>query len=190
MLDHSPKINHYQQNTYPFLLSQEGTGRGTTNGLFKGKRYFKCDSECGVFVSLEKLRLCDATDESLFVKVKNKIVEGISNVFMSPVEQANEETVSEKQDKRVVYKEHDRVWVFINDKPCAGNIRYIGRVPGYDEIFAGIEMVSTVYFEMICHVRSMDFILIFHFILRIVITINRQQLNICYKDFILCGFVL
>ena len=173
-----------------YLLLQEGTSRGTTNGLFKGKRYFRCDSECGVFASLEKLRLCDATDESLFVKVKNKIVEDFPNLI-SPVEQPNEETVSEKQDKSVVYKEHDRVWVFINDKPCVGFIRYIGRVPACDGIIAGIEMVSTVYFEMICHVRSMDFILIFHFIFKIIaITINRQQLNICYKDFILCGFVL
>ncbi|CAB3988895.1 ubiquitin carboxyl-terminal hydrolase CYLD isoform X3, partial [Paramuricea clavata] len=122
----------------------EGKGRGITDGLFKGKRYFKCESECGVFVSLEKLRLCDATDESLFVKVKNKIVEGISNGFMSPVEQANEEAVSEKQDKSMGHKQHDRVWVFINDKPFAGFIRYIGRVPGYYGIFAGIEMDNAV----------------------------------------------
>ena len=63
----------------------------------------------------------------------------------SSVEQTNEEKESEKST--LGHKIDDRVWVHINDKPHAGQLKYIGRVPGYDEIFAGIEMVGTVWFS-------------------------------------------
>ena len=40
------------------------------------------------------------------------------------------------------HRVEDPVWVFINDKPQRGVIRFIGRVPGGQDIMAGIEMVS------------------------------------------------
>ena len=91
-----------------------------------------------MFVSLEKLRLCKADEEGIFTKLKNRITEHL----MSSVE-ANQE---KKSEKYMGHKINDRVWVYINDKPHAGQIKYIGRVPGFDDFLAGIEMVGTILF--------------------------------------------
>ncbi len=123
---------------FPF---QEGRGRGTTDGLFRGQRYFLCDSECGIFVPLEKLRLCEATEEDMLTKVKNKIVEGISSLI-SPGEQPDQENSLEKQKNTAGHQVGDRVWVYINDKLCGGFIRYIGRISGGRGLHVGIELVG------------------------------------------------
>ncbi len=122
---------------FPF---QEGRGRGTTDGLFRGQRYFLCDSKCGIFVPLEKLRLCETTEEGMLTKVKNIIVEGISSLI-SP-EETDQENSLEKQKNTAGHQVGDRVWVYVNDKLCGGFIRYIGRVPGGKDILVGIELVG------------------------------------------------
>ena len=122
---------------FPF---QKGRGRGTTDGIFRGQRYFLCDSECGIFVSLEKLRLCETTKESMLVKVKNKSVEGISSLIAP--EETDQENSLEKQKNTAGHQVGDRVWVYVNDKFCGGFIRYIGRVPGGKDILVGIELVG------------------------------------------------
>ena len=93
-----------------------------------------------MFVSLEKLRLCKADEEGIFTKLKKKIAESWSNLMSSSAEQANEEKECEKYT--MGHKIDDRVWVYINDIPHGGQMKYIGRVPGFDDIHAGIEMVG------------------------------------------------
>ena len=122
---------------FPF---QKGRGRGTTDGLFRGKRYFQCDPECGIFVSLEKLRLCETTEEGMLTKVKNKIIESISSLI-SP-EQPDQENSSEEQKNTAGHQVGDRVWVYVGEKLCGGFIRYIGRVPGGRGLHVGIELVG------------------------------------------------
>ncbi|XP_030060192.1 ubiquitin carboxyl-terminal hydrolase CYLD isoform X1 [Microcaecilia unicolor] len=46
-------------------LLEEGRGQGFTDGSYQGKQLFRCDEECGVFVGLDKLELCDEEDEDL-----------------------------------------------------------------------------------------------------------------------------
>jgi hypothetical protein len=154
------------------LFHQEGTGRGPTNGTYRGERLFKCPTDFGIFVSLEKLRICEeqtetkseiksetksesktdtkevnGTDESnsgVFTKVK-KFAEGLSNFVLG--EQSHEENSqfysSEKQDKDNAGHEIDgRAWVYINDKLYGGRIKYIGRIPGGKETCAGIRLVG------------------------------------------------
>ena len=135
-------------------LFQEGRGRGTTDGLFKSQRHFKCDPNCGLFVALEKLRPYEekkdekeTADENLLTKVKHKIVEGFSNLsnMVLQAEQPNEENCSKLEDKATGHKVEDRVWVYIGDKLCGGYLKYIGRVPGgRGETLAGIYMVSII----------------------------------------------
>ncbi|XP_028410189.1 ubiquitin carboxyl-terminal hydrolase CYLD-like [Dendronephthya gigantea] len=145
----------------------EGRGRGTTNGYFKAQRFFMCDNDCGIFVSLEKLRLCEdkkdmnasedkkdmnasedkkdinASDDNLLIRMKNKVVEGFTNIF--PMGELSDEKSLAIQDSYMGHKPGDIVWVFINDKkPHPGIIRYIGRVPGEDGIYAGIEMGKPI----------------------------------------------
>lgn len=133
---------------------QEGRGRGTTDGVFKGQRHFKCDPNCGLFVALEKLRPYEETkdeketgDENILTKVKHKLAEGWSNLsnLVSPSEQPNEENFSKQEDKTTGHKLDDRVWVYIDEKLCRGVLKYIGRVPGGGgETFAGIYMVGII----------------------------------------------
>ena len=135
-------------------LFQDGRGKGTTDGHFKGQRYFKCDPNCGLFVALDKLRPFEEKkgeketgDENLLTKFKHKIVEGFSNLsnMVLPAEQANEENCSKLEDKTTGHKLEDRVWVYIDDGLCGGYLKYIGRVPGGGgETFAGIYMVGII----------------------------------------------
>ena len=131
---------------------QEGRGRGTTDGLFRTQRYFQCDTECGIFVSLEKLRLYDGTDENMFVKFKNRIVGGITSLIM-PGEQPDQENSLGKKTNSAGHQEGDRVWMYVEDKLCAGYIRYIGRVPGGKETYAGIELVGTLYLNITSYIK-------------------------------------
>lgn len=80
----------------------------------------------------------------MLVKFKNKIVEGITSLI-APGEQQDQENSLEKKINSAGHQEGDRVWVYVEDKLCAGCIRYIGRVPGGKETYAGIELVSLLY---------------------------------------------
>lgn len=139
-------------------------GRGTTNGLYRGETFFKCQTDCGVFVSLDKLRPysdkmetknehktdkkeVNAADEGsggIITKFK-KLAGDVTNYVLG-----DEDSSSEKQKKsnqssvnKYGHQIDDRVWIFINDKLLAGRVRYIGRPPGGKETLAGIELVST-----------------------------------------------
>ena len=158
------------------FFPQEGSGRGTTNGMYKGVTLFKCQNDFGVFVSLEKLRLCEdqtetksegktdtkevnGTDESnsgMFTKVK-KLAEGLSNLVLGEQQRENSLDMQKKSAEQALDAGHqldDRVWVYVGDKLCAGSIRYIGRIPGGKEILVGIELVGTsleIYILFICN---------------------------------------
>ena len=120
--------------------------------MFRGTRYFKCDPECGVFVSLEKLRLYDGTDENVITKFKNKIVESITSLI-TPGEPPEQENGTEKKTNSGGLQQGDRVWVYVDDKLCGGHIRYIGRVPGGKETLAGIELVGILGLNFISYIN-------------------------------------
>ncbi|CAB3986438.1 ubiquitin carboxyl-terminal hydrolase CYLD-like [Paramuricea clavata] len=142
----------------------EGVGRGTTNGMYKGVRFFRCQTDFGIFVSLEKLRLCEdqmetksesktdtkeanGTEESnsgVLIKVK-RFAEDLSNFVLGEQPQEENFYSSEKQNKNNAgYEINDRVWTYVNDKLYGGCIKYIGRVPGGRETYAGIRLDHDV----------------------------------------------
>ena len=96
-------------------------------------------------------------DENLLTKVKQKILEGFSNLSntASTAEQANEENCSKLEDKTTGHKLSDRVWVYIDDKLCGGYLKYIGRVPGGGGgTLAGIHMVGIMTDYLIHHITT------------------------------------
>ena len=87
----------------------------------------------------------ETNDENLLTKVKHKLAEGWSSFsnLVLPAEQSNEENCLKQEDKATGHKLDDKVWVFIDDKPCGGYLKYIGRVPGGGGgTLAGIYMVG------------------------------------------------
>ena len=98
-------------------------------------------------------------DENLLTKFKHKIVEGFSNLsnMMLPAGQPNEENCSKQEDKATGHKLKDKVWVFIDDKPCGGHLKYIGRVPGGGGgTLAGIYMVSLITDYFVHYITTVE----------------------------------
>ena len=97
-----------------------------------------------MFVSLDKLRL--RKEEEGFLTnwmqgVKNKLF-AEKNVSNHEKNVSNHENNVSNHDKNVSnHQVKDRVWVYIEEKPKCGTIRYIGRAPGGDMFYAGVELV-------------------------------------------------
>ena len=77
---------------------------------------------------------------NMVVAGKNKVVAGFTNLLSG--EKPDETTSFEEY---LGHKLDDRVWVYINENPHCGIIKYIGRVPREgEEIFAGIHLVGYI----------------------------------------------
>ena len=137
--------------------------KGSTDGEFKSKHYFRCSKDSGMFVSLDRLELrikdikdikkmrkdskhsIDVNGDDGLSKDKNKELSKDKNKdaeslkISTSIKQSSEDV----NTKEFEHKEGDPVWVFINDKAKHGVLKYIGRPPGDRDIFAGIEMVRN-----------------------------------------------
>ena len=132
-----------------FIQDYRYLERGSTDGVFGGYRYFQCDENCGLFVSLEKLAPepppSPGADYSVAKKPKNPPVDSSANTgkvsshsFDPPVDQPHQH-----------FKVNDRVVVY-NKKNIAvhGTVRWTGRrvqTRTLESNHIGIETVSSSY---------------------------------------------
>ena len=127
-------------------------GKGSTDGSFKGKYYFKCAKDGGVFVSLEKLALRTKdlkTSGKDYTEVNGEVnnFEGLSKDKnkTKEINSYTKSTIENSLDQYIEHNLYDPVWVYIDDKPQRGIIEFIGRPPGEKNILAGIKMVGKIY---------------------------------------------
>ena len=71
-----------------YLLMQDSRflGRGSSNGSFKGHKYFECGTNCGLFVSLDKLAPkapSQGNDHSKFYREVVPFHKHIASVYQS-----------------------------------------------------------------------------------------------------------
>lgn len=100
-------------------LSARHAGEGTSDGLFQRKRFFACDKDCAVFVSLSKIRRRHDDDDD-------------GGVGDTP-------TMKLAVNERVV-------WLNDNGDCCKATVRWFGYLPdemGY-ELIAGVEFDERV----------------------------------------------
>ncbi|XP_069817673.1 ubiquitin carboxyl-terminal hydrolase CYLD-like isoform X2 [Dendropsophus ebraccatus] len=55
VLCYKGSVNHEQEIFFGVQLMESAVGKGFTDGTFRGQRFFRCDENCGVFVSGSKL---------------------------------------------------------------------------------------------------------------------------------------
>ncbi len=94
-------------------------GKGRTDGFFGGYRYFECDQDCAVFVSLDKLAA-------------------------KPPHQVPHVSIDRNPYNLAVGSTVQVASVDPNNPPHYGVIRWTGRVAGVDGQVAGIELVSFI----------------------------------------------
>ena len=145
--------------------------KGSTDGEFKSKHYFWCSKDSGMFVSLERLELVkdikdikkmhksskhsiDVNGDDGLSKEKNKELSKGKNKDAESLKISTSiiQSSEDVNTKKFEHKEGDPVWVFINDKPKRGVLKYIGRPPGVQDIFAGIEMVRS---KLACYLMNL-----------------------------------
>lgn len=112
-----------------FLLphQEDGRGQGFTDGSYQGKQLFRCDEECGVFVALDKLELCEEDDEE------------IESDYASPVDNNQTEIPPLEINSRVSLK--------IGEGMEFGTVIFCDVLPGKESLgyFVGVDMVSVAF---------------------------------------------
>ena len=113
-----------------------------------------------MFVSLERLELRNKDTKDMRKDSKHNIdVNGDDGLSKEKNKELNEgknkdaeslkistsikQSSEDLNTKNFEHKEGDTVWVFINDKPKRGVLKYIGRPPGALDVFVGIQMVRN-----------------------------------------------
>uniref|UniRef100_A0A8C5Q919 Ubiquitin carboxyl-terminal hydrolase CYLD n=1 Tax=Leptobrachium leishanense TaxID=445787 RepID=A0A8C5Q919_9ANUR len=107
-------------------LLEDGRGQGFTDGSYQGKHLFRCDEECGVFVALDKLELCEDDDEE------------VECDFASPVDSNQSEIPPLEINSRVSLK--------ISDGVEFGTVIFCDVLPGKESLgyFVGVDMDNPI----------------------------------------------
>ncbi|KAG8563355.1 hypothetical protein GDO81_016033 [Engystomops pustulosus] len=108
-------------------LLEDGRGQGFTEGSYQGKQLFRCDEECGVFVALDKLELCEEDDDEL------------ESDYASPVDTNTTEIPPLEINSRVSLK--------IGESMEFGTVIFCDVLPGKESLgyFVGVDMVSFIF---------------------------------------------
>ncbi|XP_020907800.1 uncharacterized protein LOC110245844 [Exaiptasia diaphana] len=126
------------------VLSKEAIGHGTTDGTFRNQRFFECQQDCGVFVSMDKIRPVpessrsprrDASSPQKSSKGSFTLKDMLPSGFRTNKRDQNFPNYSEKLsiDQKVV--------VFLRDEPVRGWVRYIAETVESDGgIPVGLEL--------------------------------------------------
>jgi CAP-Gly domain len=129
--------------------SQPYTGIQCTNGSYRNKRYFDCNDNCGIFVAVNNITLCDTQMAEPIVSVSSR-----GNAANDRLEVARRAHRSPSPDNatlstslpRPLLEIGDRV-VWISDYgPELGTVRWIGILPDsrVKEYTIGVEFVSAL----------------------------------------------
>ncbi|XP_053305531.1 ubiquitin carboxyl-terminal hydrolase CYLD isoform X3 [Spea bombifrons] len=107
-------------------LLEDGRGQGFTDGSYQGKHLFRCDDECGVFVALDKLELCEEDDEELECD------------YPSPVDPGQPEVPPLEINSRVSLK--------IGEGMEFGTVIFCDVLPGKESLgyFVGVDMDNPI----------------------------------------------
>ncbi|XP_063294060.1 ubiquitin carboxyl-terminal hydrolase CYLD isoform X3 [Pelobates fuscus] len=107
-------------------LLEDGRGQGFTDGSYQGKHLFRCDDECGVFVALDKLELCEEDDEE------------VECDYASPVDSSQSEIPPLEINSRVSLK--------IGEGMEFGTVIFCDVLPGKESLgyFVGVDMDNPI----------------------------------------------
>ncbi|XP_063801387.1 ubiquitin carboxyl-terminal hydrolase CYLD isoform X2 [Pseudophryne corroboree] len=107
-------------------LLEDGRGQGFTDGSYQGKQLFRCDDECGVFVALDKLELCEEDDDEL------------ESDYASPVDPSQTEIPPLEINSRVSLK--------IGEGMEFGTVIFCDVLPGKESLgyFVGVDMDNPI----------------------------------------------
>ncbi|XP_044126134.1 ubiquitin carboxyl-terminal hydrolase CYLD isoform X1 [Bufo gargarizans] len=107
-------------------LLEDGRGQGFTEGCYQGKQLFRCDDECGVFVALDKLELCDEDEDEL------------ESDYASPVDPNPTEIPPLEINSRVSLK--------IGESMEFGTVIFCDVLPGKESLgyFVGVDMDNPI----------------------------------------------
>ncbi|XP_075044964.1 ubiquitin carboxyl-terminal hydrolase CYLD isoform X3 [Mixophyes fleayi] len=107
-------------------LLEEGRGQGFTDGSYQGKQLFRCDEECGVFVALDKLEMCEEEDDEL------------ESDYASPVDTSQTEIPPLEINSRVSLK--------IGEGMEFGTVIFCDVLPGKESLgyFVGVDMDNPI----------------------------------------------
>jgi hypothetical protein len=161
-------MNHFTQDP-------DHRGKGTSDGIFQHETYFNCVSDCGLFVSLEKLWFKVGTQGELQSQQLHELASGHQSVnnpslyaavtssqshHSQPPHGHKKLRASEVDPPRMRFKVDDQVVVFDKrNTPLYGSVRWIGRknLMGRDmgELHIGIEMV-TIENKISCYGCTRD----------------------------------
>ncbi|XP_018522395.1 ubiquitin carboxyl-terminal hydrolase CYLD isoform X3 [Lates calcarifer] len=110
-------------------LLEEGRGQGFTEGSYQGRQLFRCEDECGVFVALDKLELCEDDDDEALGELE--------------VDHVN--LVEEDQDFPPL-EINSRVLVQTRDGPERGTIIFCDLLPGNESLgyYVGVDMDNPI----------------------------------------------
>ncbi|XP_075433262.1 ubiquitin carboxyl-terminal hydrolase CYLD isoform X2 [Ascaphus truei] len=108
-------------------LLEDGRGQGFTDGSYQGKPLFRCDEECGVFVALDKLELCDEDDD-----------DEVESDYASPVDTSQSEIPPLEINSRVSLK--------IGEGMEFGTVIFCDVLPGKENLgyFVGVDMDNPI----------------------------------------------
>ncbi|CAH2324674.1 ubiquitin carboxyl-terminal hydrolase CYLD isoform X1 [Pelobates cultripes] len=108
-------------------LLEDGRGQGFTDGSYQGKHLFRCDDECGVFVALDKLELCEEDDD-----------EEVECDYASPVDSSQSEIPPLEINSRVSLK--------IGEGMEFGTVIFCDVLPGKESLgyFVGVDMDNPI----------------------------------------------
>ncbi|KAM8947349.1 ubiquitin carboxyl-terminal hydrolase CYLD isoform 2-T2 [Pelodytes ibericus] len=107
-------------------LLEDGRGQGFTDGSYQSKHLFRCDEECGVFVALDKLELCEEDDDELECD------------YASPVDSGQSEIPPLEINSRVSLK--------IGEGMEFGTVIFCDVLPGKESLgyFVGVDMDNPI----------------------------------------------
>ena len=109
-------------------FTQEHRGEGTQNGEFRGQKYFKCDKDCAVFVSMDKITNSGAAKAAVLTQTATTSAPKPLGEDNNPI------------------RINDHVTFFdISNNLFRGTAKWIGTIKSKDTIIVGIEVVSDNY---------------------------------------------
>ncbi|PIN93342.1 hypothetical protein AB205_0178790, partial [Aquarana catesbeiana] len=119
-------ITNCEERYSLFKNKEDGRGQGFTDGSYQGKQLFRCDEECGVFVALDKLELCEEEDEE------------IESDYASPVDNNQTEIPPLEINSRVSLK--------IGEGMEFGTVIFCDVLPGKESLgyFVGVDMDNPI----------------------------------------------